>query len=160
MERKAFTLVEIIVAAVILALVITGMFVVFKSGERFSVEDRIKTEAENISRQVLEHLEDVAEQNFNDDKLRARPYPLYELHPDPEDELKITDNLEDRVEDKNFYYEVTLIDVDGDGVREAKKIDVTYNWIFWEEGGEQSETVKLSTIVVGPPPTGVTTIIP
>ncbi len=146
MKLEAFTLVEIIIAAVILALVISGMFVVFKSGERFSIEDRQKLQAQNVARQVLEHLESL---NFDDSKLTKG------TNKDTSNLItKDTLTKEPHVEKPNCYYNVTEIeeDYDGDGKEDvvAKKIDVVYEWKSWEEGGEQLETVNLSTVISNP----------
>lgn len=138
MKKKSFTLVEVIVAAVILALVVVGMFVVFKSGERFSVEDKQKVAATNLNRQVIEHLQSLGAQDFSSSELSAGRHNAAGL---------ISDTLADSVESPEFYYTVEDIDDDNDGTTDYKKVNVTYSWEYWEEGQQSPEQVELSTVI-------------
>lgn len=144
MKLKAFTLVEVIVAIIILIIVIAGVFAVFKSGEKFSTEDKQKKQVVNVTRQVLEHLEEVALKNFYDPKLSTG------VHDDPVSELGINDPLVDKVEEREFFYEVVPSPDTGPSGPVYKKVNVTYRWKFWKKKGAEPETVTLSTIVANP----------
>jgi len=154
LNTKAFTFVEIIVSAVILAIVISGMFAVYKSGERYSSEDKHKLQALSMNRQVLEYLEEISARDFDNSELLNGTHDASDLVvDDPLSEYKVS-----------FQYTVVYVDKDGDiSTVEYKKIGVTYRWEYWEKEGAAVKQVSLSTILVNPsvsPPEGVTYPIP
>ncbi len=71
MKLNALTLIEIVIAMVILSLVLLGMTGVFITGKRYLKRAQYKQEALNFTRQKLEELEAL---DFNDSGLNAGTY--------------------------------------------------------------------------------------
>lgn len=161
MEKKfGLTLVEILVAVVILALAIGGIFMAFKSGERYSVEDKQKDQAINVSRQVLEQLKGLAATDFTDPKLTdtgssSRDAVTVGLISDSEDPLsEYRESCTYTVEDST--------ETAPSGGPKYKKIEVTYKWKFWKKEDAEPTSISLSTIVANPAlgPAEVSEVIP
>jgi type II secretory pathway pseudopilin PulG len=76
MNKRALTLVEIIVSTVILALVMTGLVNVFVAGRKFALHNRNRTGAGEIGRIFIDPLQNYVRQDtWSSNPLGTNSYP-------------------------------------------------------------------------------------
>ncbi len=118
-----FTLLEVMVATLILVLVVAGTFAVCTAGERFVREAMHRTEALDFARQALEQLHDEVKAATWDSVNPGDP-----LSPGTHALLLPAGDLRDRWAGVRQYL-VTDLDWDGDSATaEAKRVTVTVTW--------------------------------
>ncbi len=78
-NKKSLTLVQLIVATVILSASVTGLFAAFVSGKKITARSRRKLIAINYARQIAESLKSAVRQDEYDDP--AKPLGCAGAHP-------------------------------------------------------------------------------
>ena len=120
--NKGFSLIELMVAVVILAMAIFGIFHAYSAGFMGMADARDRTVATNYAREAME---DIKNKSF--EEIVNDPY-------DPDDPLGQI----------KFQREVTVTaDVDG-SIDDLKKVTTIVSWV---DRNEQTKTVMLETLI-------------
>ena len=126
MKKRAFSLVEMLVATVILAFVTVGTFAGFIAAKRYGGLASHRAQALNIARQTLEGLrfnvtaEDWSTGVGGTNDLDRGDYPLSDFT--GSDGIVFTRS-----------YNVTFVDIDGDGAININEPRKVYMNITWDE---------------------------
>jgi prepilin-type N-terminal cleavage/methylation domain-containing protein len=127
METKAFTLVEIIVAMLILGLIVGGMFAVFVGGKKIVIRAGHKTEAINLARQRME-------------ELKSRAYASVDESPAPNPEsISFSSGIS---AERRWTVDDTIFG------GQAKQVTVTVTWT--EAGSTKQREEEIVTLIANP----------
>lgn len=111
-NKKSLTLVEVVVAMVILVSVIAGLLATFSAGKRFALDAKYRLQAINIARGVLEGLKDQVRADTWDIDTSQLSIGEHDLGVEPQGII-------------NYLRSYTVEEVDGSTCR---KVTVTVRW--------------------------------
>ena len=114
LQKKGFTLVEVMVAALILVIAVAGIFSVFTFTKRSVNLPGSQFQAMNLSRQEAEELRVAVDYaTYDTGNLAPGTY---------------TDTITSGSFSGTKTYVVTNVDLDNDGINESRKVVITVNW--------------------------------
>jgi hypothetical protein len=117
------TLVELLMALVVLSIGIMGVAALFPTGQAMSTDDRLLTQAADLAQQKLEFLKTL---RYADDELTAGTHP----------------GTPELVGNNNRFRRLWTVQQLGAGVTEAKRLEVL---VIWQSA--TPETVSLVTLL-------------
>ena len=140
-NNKGFTLVEVLLAFAIIAMVTLAAGNFFSEGIRGRIEERDRTRAVEGLNSILEEIvsdDDIRDENNEDD---IQDYIIDKILPkSPYDEVNIYENADDNIADDYIIVEENDNNLDG--------YDITIVYPYFNEGDEDNEqTIELTTII-------------